>query len=644
MTLWLVHALPGAAAGEQSPRPGDELLMQHLNIDQEGLRAKGRVVVRSLSPPHGEVILEQASGEGPRLVKLLSRWIKLPAELSRDFPIRNLTLRDARMVYQAGAWRFTAAEAIIPEGAAHELAFSQTADGQWQGSVAGFHFDPLPPWPGLPPLGKVSGEKLAGNGDGQSLRLQVKSWRGGGLALDDGQGAATPPREGRVPWSWQARKAVLDLASAWSWAKTLPPLQQVSTIAPEGQLILGASDFKGEYEPLRQQLSGLKGKGALTLRQGAVTLHPAGMEPEKIRIETFTAEGRGDGDTLLLDGVRLQLKSGSGSGEVRGLLSWPLRLEKNRLTVQAHDLRWAGWRLTGQGGWRGDGPTPLALDLTAADGSTLVLDGQMGPWVTKKTTGLDMQLTRLETRGTVAATEQPFFHGAVPMPLVPVRLKAKKVVLGSLATLTALEARHPLDPPPATAKSGWGASLSGRWCEGEWQGSLWVTADGAVALQASGRQKPLLLSQWVACGLAPAYRVQDVDGRIQGQWRLTTAGSTLAHWQRRWQGEATLTVQNGTLQSQPRPAAFSWLSPLLERAGVADATLFPFDTLKLTLAREGEKLRVKHLELASAALLARGQGEITHQGGEAALTMDMELSPTPGESFTARAAQPLVVR
>ncbi|MBF0609962.1 MAG: hypothetical protein HQL55_02410 [Magnetococcales bacterium] len=408
----------------------EELLSQLLNIQQEGLQAKGRVTVRSLSPPHVEIQLDEATGEGPRLVRLLSRWMQLPPEMSQDFPIKQMTLHQTLMIYKAGGWTMESQRLSIPEGEFKNLSYAKSPEGTWQLSVRQADLQRIPAWPGVPQLGEVHGERLSASGDEKSLRWELKSWRGGGMQLEQGSGsyngsAPTP----LLPWSGRANKVVVDLAPLWSWTSELPQVVKfrqdishmlgVDTLRPSGRLLLQNPDFQGGYEPVRQQVGDLKGKGALSLADEGITLLAAGAgKEEKIRITTLKGQLRGEGEGLGLEQARLFLTSGGGTGQLTGTFS--SRLEKSRFDSTFDALMLAGWQLDGQLGWQPGSKKPLQLTLNGPKGQSVVMVGESTPWSWQKMAGIDFNLSRLEVKGipkgeNTLLKEIPLFRQSVPL-------------------------------------------------------------------------------------------------------------------------------------------------------------------------------------------------------------------------------------
>lgn len=144
---------------------GSALLEKVIRINRPDLRARGRLILRSLSPMAGELRLREARGN--------PRWLfsRLPSGTTRSLltqhlDIRNLSLKAMRIFTSGNGFEFGAAQIAIPEGAWANLSGRLGHSGNWQLQSGPFQWTrSWPQWGSWQPLLPVGFKTLAAAGD-----------------------------------------------------------------------------------------------------------------------------------------------------------------------------------------------------------------------------------------------------------------------------------------------------------------------------------------------------------------------------------------------------------------------------------------------------------------------------------------------
>ena len=240
--------------------PGATARILSLDIDRLGLKIRGNMVLSSLAPPTGRILLETLKGDPQRIMAFLAGWVELPRDLSFREDITTVTLKGAELDFGGEQTALKAQALEWPDGRVGPIIFQMEHEGHWALAVDRVTMSRLPVvLENVPELTDIEIANLKLNGGVQRLSLAASRWVASGSQLEDlAVELIESEREvGAVDITARADTARMDLEEVWKWAERFPTGRaQLDRIKSElglksvqvhGALVLSALGLSGVF-------------------------------------------------------------------------------------------------------------------------------------------------------------------------------------------------------------------------------------------------------------------------------------------------------------------------------------------------------------------------------------------------------------
>lgn len=311
----------------QTFTPNAEILVQALDVDQLGLKLRGKVGLASLAPVRGTLTLTHFEGDPRKILALLSSWAEIPPETIKLIDIDRIKGKDLVLGFGGPTVTVKLAEMTLPQGTLKGLEAAYTAETQkWSVALGALISGKAPlKLPDLPPLSGLGLTWLNAQGTGgEKIAATITALTTEGSRLEGIDARAELP-DGKTDegaWAFKAKGSVIDMGRALAWVEALPPAKKALDKALKGFFLLSAK-VKGK---LRLTDTAFNGMLPATVR-GTTHLAAPGAE-----FHLIPTKETGEGPmTVRLDRTELSLNlDETGGVAIDGLR---LALSENKKTV-----------------------------------------------------------------------------------------------------------------------------------------------------------------------------------------------------------------------------------------------------------------------------------------------------------------------